>query len=166
MKRRVIKTYKDCGLKITIEGNLKIVHFLDEIFDLHKKYLQAIQNNEPVYDNVSSNKPATTIQDLPKSIGERLTELSCNKETFEKAIPPYNDALKKSGFQNNLVYTPKTTASNIFDKKQRRSFGSIHLIRLKTNIVKMLLSLLLKHFSKKNRLRKIFNKNNVKISYS
>ena len=48
-----------------------------------------------------------------------LTELSCNKEIFEKAIPPYNDALKKSIFKENLLYTPKATTSKIFDKKQR-----------------------------------------------
>ena len=31
-----------------------------------------------------------------------------------------NDALKKSEFKENLVYTPKTTISNILDKKQRK----------------------------------------------
>ena len=29
MKKRVIKIFKDCGLKITIKGNLKIANFLD-----------------------------------------------------------------------------------------------------------------------------------------
>ena len=36
MKKRIIKIFKDCGLKITIKGDLKIVNFLDVTFDLHK----------------------------------------------------------------------------------------------------------------------------------
>ena len=67
------------------------------------------------------------------SIRKRLSELLCNKGTFEKVIPPYTDALKKKkGFKENLIYTPKTTTNNILDKKQRKGkmIGSIHLVQL------------------------------------
>ena len=101
---------------------------------------------------------------------KRLSELSCNKEVFEKVIPPNTDALKKSGFKENLLCTPKTTTNNIVDKKQskHRTMWSKPpcLDHVKTTIGKILLSLLKKHFPKKNKLHKIFNKNNVKISCS
>ena len=170
MKKRTIKIFKDSGLKITIKGDLKIVNFLDVTFNLHKNTYEPYRkpDNQPVYINVNSNHPPTIIRELLKSIGKRLSELSCNKETFEKAIPPYTDALKKSGFKENLVYTPKTTTNNILDKKQRKRkiiwFNPPYSINVKTKN-KIFLSLLKKHFPKKNKLHKIFNKNNVKINY-
>ena len=42
MKKRFIKIFKDCGLKITIKGDLKIMNFLDVTFNLQKKYLGAM----------------------------------------------------------------------------------------------------------------------------
>ena len=84
---------------------------------------------------------------------KRLSEWSCNKEVFEKVIPPNTDALKKSGFRENLVCTPKTTTNNILDKKQRKHrtmwSKSPCLDHVKTNIGKIFLSLLKKHFPKK-----------------
>ena len=41
---RVIKIFKDCGLKITIKENLKKVHFLDVTFNLHKNIMSHIEN--------------------------------------------------------------------------------------------------------------------------
>ena len=67
-----------------------------------------------------SNHLPTTIQQLLKSIGKRLLELSCNKKTFKKAIPPYHDVLKKVGFQENLVNTPKITSNYNLYSKQRK----------------------------------------------
>ena len=54
IKKRVIKTFKDCGLKITIKGNLKIVNFLDVTFNLHKSTYKPHRkpDNQPVYVNV------------------------------------------------------------------------------------------------------------------
>ena len=94
------------------------------------------------------------------SIGKWLSELSCNKEIFEKAAPPYNDALKKSGFKENLVYTPKTTTSNILYKKQRKCkiiwFNPPYSVDLKANIGKIFLSLLKKYFPKKEQVAQDF----------
>ena len=75
---------------------------------------------------------------------------------------------KKSGFKEDLVYTPKTITNNILDKKRRKRkiiwFNPPYWVNVKTNIGKIILSLLKKHFPKKNKLHKIFNKNNIKIS--
>ena len=86
------------------------MNFLDVYFtfNLHKNTYQPYKKLEkqPVYIDVNSNHPPTTIRELPKSVGKRLSELSCNKEIFEKAIPPYNDAFKKKWIQRELgVYT-------------------------------------------------------------
>ena len=77
---------------------------------------------------------------------------------------------KKSGFKENLVYTPNTNTSNIFDKKQSKRkiiwFNPFCSVNVITNIGKKVLSLLKKHLPKKYKSDKIFNKNNTKISYN
>ena len=87
----------------------------------------------PVYININSNHPPNTIRELPKSIRKRLSEFSCNKEIFEKGIPPYTDALKKKVDSKKTWYIHLKTPPIIFlmrNKESARSFGSIHLIRL------------------------------------
>ena len=81
-------------------------------------------------------------------------------------MPLYNFALKTSGFKDKLVYTSKTTTSNILDKKQRKRmiilFNPPYFVNVKPNFGKTFSSLLKKHFPKKYKLNKISNKNNVK----
>ena len=97
---------------------------------------------------------------MPKSIGKRLSELSRNKETCEKPVPSYIDALKKGGFKEILMYIPKTTTNDILDKKQRKrkiiSFNPPYSVNVKTNIGKIFLSLLKKKFPKKEQVTKDF----------
>ena len=62
---------------------------------------------------------ALTIQkQLPKSISKGLSELSTTKDIFQKATLIYSEALKKSGFNESLVFTPKTNASDNTSRKQ------------------------------------------------
>ena len=65
---------------------------------------------------------------------------TCNlltKEIFPKATPIYSKALEKSGFNEPLVFTPKTNTSNNTRKKQRKrkiiGFKSPFSINVKTN---------------------------------
>ena len=92
--------------------------------------------------------------------GIRLFELLCNKEIFEKAIPPYTDALNKCGFKENLVFTPKNSTNNIIDRKRRKRkaiwFNPPCSVNVKTNISKIFLSFLKKNFSKKNQVKQNF----------
>ena len=59
MKKTMVKVFKECGLSIIIECNLKTVNFLDVTFDLtnniYKPYRKA--NNNPSYVNKNSNHP-------------------------------------------------------------------------------------------------------------
>ena len=138
-------------------------------FNLNKNIYESYRkpDNQLVYINANSNHTPNTIRELPISIG-KVIQLPCNKEVFEKETPPYSDALKESGFKEDLVYTPKTITNNILDKKRRKRkiiwFNPPYWVNVKTNIGKIILSLLKKHFPKKNKLHKIFNKNNIKIS--
>ena len=76
LKKNVVKTFKDCGLNITIEANLHTVNYLDVTFDLRKDtYLPYRKPDNPtVYINNCSNHPPIVIKQLPKSISKRLSE--------------------------------------------------------------------------------------------
>ena len=97
LKKHVVKTFKDCGLNITIETNVHTVNYLDGTFYLQKDtYLPYRKpDNPPVYINNCSNHQPTVIKQLPKSISKQLSDLSSNEEIFEKTKTAYSDAFKK-----------------------------------------------------------------------
>ena len=114
MKKKVIKVFKHCRLKITIKAKLHIVNFLDITLDLRNNTYEPYRkpDNHLVYINKNSNYPKTILKELPKSISKRLSDLPSNKEIFQKAAPIYFEALKKGGFNKPLVFIPKTNTSD------------------------------------------------------
>ena len=108
-------------------------------------------NNNPIHIHKHSNHPQNTLRDLPKSISKRISDTSSNEEIFDNHI---QQALENSGFNDNLV-----------SRQSQDSNSHIHR-NIKTNIGKIFFKLLRKHFSKTNKLYKIFYKNTVKTSYS
>ena len=74
-------------------------------------------DSHPVYINKNSNNPKTILRELPKSISKRLSDLSSNKENFQKATAIYFEALKKSVFNEPLVFAPKRNTSDNTIKK-------------------------------------------------
>ena len=76
----------------------------------------------------------------------------------------YNNALK-SGYTQRLKYIPpKTKPKN--RKINIIRFNPLYSKNVKTNISKDFIKLIEKHFPKLRTYAKIFNKNNLKISYS
>ena len=172
-RKNIIKIFKDNGLNITIQANLKVVKFLDVELKLNNGIFRPYRkpDNIPVYINKKSNHPSTVLKQLPESISKRISDISSNEYVYKNSIPTYAEALKKSGFTENLTFTPKvtsTTTSNEEKKCKRKIiwFNPTYCMSVKSNIGKTFLSLLRKHFPKGSALNKIFNKNTVKVSYS
>ena len=86
-------------IKIEIESNLKIVNFLDVIFNLANSTYRPYRkpNDNLLYIHTSSNHPPQIIKHLPDSIEERLSNNSSNEQVFISAKPEYEKALKDSG---------------------------------------------------------------------
>ena len=83
--------------------------------------------------------------------------------------PAHRDPLIKSGFQEKFSYTSAQNKNYKNDKQRKRKIiwnNPPYSANVKTNIGKTFLDFFRKHFSKTNKLHKIFNKNAVKISYS
>ena len=89
VKKNIQKVFKEHGLDIIIECNMKVVNYLDVIFNLndgtYKPYKKP--NNEIKYIHKNSNHPST-IPQIPLSIKLRLSTLSFNGNIFQEAVPP------------------------------------------------------------------------------
>ena len=75
--------------------------------------------------------------------------------------------LEKSGYKHELQFIPEAIKDD--DKKRKRSrnviwFNPPYNSNVATNVGKYFLTLVSKHFPSNHRLRKIFNRNTLKIS--
>ena len=161
MKKTIVKLFKECGLSIITECNLKTVDFFDVTFNLtnsiYKPYRKA--NNNPLYTNKNSNYPPCILKQLPVSIEKRLSETSSNENVFNDAAKLYNDALKESGFNYNLKYskTPDQNVETETKKNRKRKiiwFNPPFSKNMKTNIDKLFFKLFNKHFPPNSKLNK------------
>ena len=124
-------------------------------------------NSNQQYIHTWSNHPLNVKKQLPSMIAKHLSQNSSNKNEFEKAAPDYEEAF----------YKRVDTTSNCNMKRPRNSnqeteveihFGLTppYNATVKTNLGKELFRLLIKHFPKQSPFHKLFNRNNVKSSYS
>ena len=93
-------------------------------------------------------------------ISKPVSNISSDKATFNNAAPSL------SGYKENPSYQKDLPPSNKVRQRKIIWFNPRYSVNVKTNIGKTFLKLIDKHFPKTNRYHKIFNRNNVKVSYS
>ena len=166
IKQELVAIFKNNGLKITIDTNLKIVNFLDVTFNLINKtyYPYRKPNNTPLYINKNSNHPPTVIKQLPSMINRRISEISCNESEFNKAKNTYQGALKECGYDVDMEYK-KYKSTKKYRKRKIMYFNPPYSLNVKTNIGKQFLQLIDKHFPPQHKCHKLFNRKNLKVSY-
>ena len=168
-KKEVSNVFRSNGLKITIDANKKIVHFLDVTFDLtngsYKPYMKP--NNKLSYVHRQSNHPPALLKNIPLNINKRLTNISSSKEVFDESIAPYQQALRESGYDHKLTYNPEPTPKS---KRRRKRditwYNPPFNSNVKTNLSRKFLLIVDKCFQKNHPLYKIFNRHTLKLSYS
>ena len=167
-KKKIIQIFKSHGLDVDIESNLKSVRYLDVEFDLstnsYKPYRKP--GSELLYVNRKSNHPPSVLKQIPQGVAKRLSDISSSEEIFRKAAPEYQEALRKSGYTDELRYEKSSGNS----KRQRRRkilwYNPPFSANVKTNVGRLFLKLVRTHFHKNHRYHKIFNMNTIKVSYS
>ena len=97
-------------------------------------------------------------------VKDRLSLLSSNEEIFEREAHLYRKALLEAGYNDEIKYekfsnNKKTRKRNIIWFKPPWSDTII------TKIGSLFLKLIEKHFPSNDPLRKLFNKNSLKLSY-
>ena len=169
IKKQICNVFKNNNLKITIEANKKVINFLDVTLDMNtekfKPYAKAA--NTPLYVHSKSNHPPSIIKNIPESINRRLSEISSDAGVFDEAAKPYQEALGKSGYTFKLQFKPPQTSL----PKRNRSrniiwFNPPYNRNVKSNIGRQFLRLIDQSFPVGHKLRKIFNRNTLKLSYS
>ncbi|OOZ40503.1 hypothetical protein, partial [Solemya elarraichensis gill symbiont] len=169
VSKNLISIFKDLGLRITIEHSLKIVNFLDVNLNLKNNTYRpyAKPNNITQYVHVNSNHPQSVIKAIAPSINRRLSNISSNEDQFNNASQDYQEALNKAGYNYTLKFEPKQKSEN--RRKRTRNiiwFNPPFSKQVCTSVGKKFLQLIDKHFPIDNKLHKVFNRNNVKVSYS
>ena len=161
IKREICLIFNNNGLRITIEANKQIINFLDVTYKPFTKPNTSLQ-----YVHRESNHPPITTKNIPAGINKRLSSLSSDKASFDQAAPPYQKALDESEYHYILQYEPAKAS-----KRKKRQRNNIHWNNppfskdTSTSIGHNFLALVDKHFPKDHKLRKIFNRNTIKISY-
>ena len=169
-RKDMTREFKRQGLNISISANLKICNFLDVTLNLTdgSYYPCRKPNNETLNIDTNSNHPPTVIKHVSAAIGRRISDISSNKELFNKAKPHCESALNRSGHDEKLTYTERKkpaahTAQNIRKNRQRNViwFNPPYSMNVQTNIGRQFLNLVSEQFPKNH-----WYKNNIKVSCS
>ena len=174
IKKHLEYLFKQKGLQILKECNLKVVNYLDVTFNLNDgSYLRYRKpNDETLYIVIQSDHPPSITKQLPRSIEKRLLQLPSSKDIFYETAPYYEQCLASCEYNEKLSYQQQ--GENIENIKNIRKNQKCNIIwfnrpyskSLKTNIGKYFSRLLNKHFPPGHKLYKFFNKNILKLSCS
>ena len=120
-KKKIIQIFKTYGLDVakTFLTGLKAAQFLDVELDLRNGCYRPYRKPDSslLYVNSKSNHPPSVLKQIPQGIAKRLSDISSSKEIFDAAVPEYKEALRKSGYDDDLKYEKSTSNS----KKRRRN---------------------------------------------
>lgn len=98
--------FQENKLKIIIQCNLKVVHYLNVNFNLTDSYCCPFSkiNNEMNYFDNRSNHHLFIIKQLPLSDKRHLCNLSWNEKIFSDSITTYQELRIKSVHNHKLKY--------------------------------------------------------------
>ena len=152
IKKDCCKILKHHDLKITVEANATKVNFLDVTLDLKsgKHYAFTKDGNIPLYVCNKFN----LIKNIPEAINKRLSQLSSDKECFDKTKSIYQEVLNKSGYDYNLTFkksqndAPPGMLQTHQETAKETFYGLIlHTVKnVETKVGKIFLSLIDMHF--------------------
>ena len=99
-------------------------------------------------------------------IKTRVSSLSSSQEIFMREKPFYDTALKQAGYKEEIYFTEKQPPSKKRNRKRKVIwFNPPFSLGVKTNVAGKFLGLISKHFGK-SPLKKYFNRQTIKVSYS
>ena len=123
MVKEFHELFKSLSLKIELNPELLQVNFLDVTLNICKNKFWPYRkpNSEIIYIHKNSNHPQNIKKELPKMVNKRLNDISCDLTEFDKVKKDYEDALKKSGFNEKLKYKKVTKEKR--KRKRKKIFG-------------------------------------------
>ena len=100
-RRRLLEHLNYLVCKIEIASNLRILDFLDVIFNLNNNTFKPFSksNSAPTYLNSDFNYRRSLLKQIPNVMNQRINRLSSHKRILEESKSIYDKALKNSRFQ-------------------------------------------------------------------
>ena len=154
IQKKIIRAFKFLGFKIEVSSNNRILNFLDVTLNLSNNTYKPFLKTDlyPSYINVNLNHPKNIIKQVWKAVKLRIRNLSANEKIFQESSKIYKEALKNSGFREELTYQEEIIPNDINkeNKKYKRKiiwFTPPPFCRLASiNVGKYFLKLIDKHF--------------------
>ena len=172
IKKEITRKFKLMGFKIDIKSNIKIANFLDVTLNLKEDTYEIYSkpNNTPLYVNIKSNHPPAVLKQIPKSVNRRLVQNSSNEGVFHKNTLAFQKALEKSGYKFKLEFSKELKEEIIRGKPKNRTRNKIWFTppynkQVRTNVGRLFIEIIKKHFPKGNKLHPILNINSIKLGY-
>ena len=173
LKKKIIQIFAEHDLGTTAAANLKVVNFLDVTFNMGEGTFQSYlkPGNIPRYVHKQSNHPPTIIKNIPENVNKRISSISSDEKMFKNASPIFQEALNKSGYKYTLRYDPHASEPRSKSKKKNRKrnilwYNPPYNSTVGTNVGREFLKLIDECFPPNHKLHKVFNRRNVKVSYS
>ena len=168
LSKRIHAFAKSIGLAFEIEPPNSRVNYLDVMLDLdtHTYSPYRKPNSEIKYINKKSNHPHNITNQMRGMIENLISRRSSNKEQFDKAAPFYNKALVNNGYEGNITYQEERASKKTRRKRSRLWFNPPFCKSVKTNLGRIFIELIEKHFNKNNPLSKVINTHKIGFSYS
>ena len=125
-------------------------------------------NDKPQYINVDSNHPPNIIKNLPKMIEKRLSGISSSEAEFDGGKREYEQALEEAGYDNPRLSFKPRDGQGVGRKRRRRIiwFNPPWAKNVEGNVAKWFNAIVARHFKKNTLFGRLFNKNNLRVSYS
>ena len=150
---------------------MKITNYLDITLNLTDCPYRSHRNSNPTKKPTISTSIQIILHQLLKKFYSQLKNILnfvIVKKYFEESVVYYEKCLKNSGYKTKLQYQqPKENNQN--KKKRKRNiiwFNLPYSKSFKTNIGRIFIKLINKHFPPNHKFVKIFNKNTINFSYS
>ena len=155
-----IKVCKVNGRDVITDFNMKTISYSDVTFKLNDGtfWFYRKPENKILYIHVKSNHPSNIIKHVSKTIEKHLFNFSLMKKFSINR--PTTTAWLPQKLKSNPVNT------EIHNERNITWFNSPFSKTIFTKIANYFFNLLDNYFPKHHRFNKIFNRNNVKISYS
>ena len=166
---RIKMIMQENGLEIKAKCNAKVANFLDATFDLasnkcipYRKPGQVIE-----YIHVNSNHPQHVIKNTVAEVAKRLSALSSSKEIFDNAKGPEQEALRRAGHTEELIYQPEQEASRVRRRRRRQVIwlNAPFCLSVETKIGQRFFAILDTCFPVGHQLHRTFNRHTVQLSY-
>ena len=122
MMEEIIAIFESNGLQLKAKCNTTVADFLDVTFDLRKEQFMPYRKpGTPIeYIHIDSNHPRHVTKNTVAEVSKRLSALSSSKEIFDAAKGVHEEALRRAGYKEKLIFKQQEERVGRIRRTRRR----------------------------------------------